>query len=128
MASYLLDTHTILWYFDQSSELSETAFRIITNQEHSIFVSMASYWEMTIKSGLKKLKLPHSIGQMIRDAEKAGIQSLPISTLHLTTLDTLPPHHRDPFDRLILAQALADNMTLISKDATFRLYSNKVIW
>jgi PIN domain nuclease of toxin-antitoxin system len=128
MPSYLLDTHTLLWYFEQSDQLSTQAFKLITNMDRSIFVSIVSYWEMTIKAGLAKLELPDEIERMIRHAEEARIHTLQIRAERLTALYSLPLHHRDPFDRLIIAQAKVEGMHIISKDAALHAYQVPVAW
>ena len=122
MASYILDTHTILWYFDRSKNLPGKVFQVILNPENQIFVSICSYWEMTIKSGLGKLVLPDTIENMISNAEKSLIETLPISPKDLTTLDGLPMHHRDPFDRLLISQAINHQFPVLTKDPLFGRY------
>ena len=128
MPSYLLDTHTLLWYFEQSDQLSAQAFKLITNMDRPIFVSIASYWEMTIKASLAKLELPDEIERMIRHAEDARIQTLQIRAEHFTALYSLPLHHRDPFDRLIIAQAKVEGMQVISRDAALHAYEVPIVW
>lgn len=104
MARFLLDTHIVLWYLDQSDRLSSNALAIIENPENEIFISVASYWEMTIKSSLKKLILPEPISHLIRKSESGGLQTLGINEQDLTVLHELDYHHRDPFGRMIIAQ------------------------
>lgn len=83
MGAYLLDTHTILWYLNKSNDLSPKALEEIINPQNDVFVSVASYWEMTIKSSLGKLALPDTIENLIKNAEKANILTLAIQPLHL---------------------------------------------
>lgn len=128
MATYLLDTHTLLWFLERSPNLSETAFDHIVDVNHRVYVSVASYWEMTIKSSLDKLKLPAPVSTLIQKAEDADFGLLAISSQHLEALHGLPYHHRDPFDRLMIAQAQVVGASIISKDRAFEHYDVHLIW
>ena len=128
MAGYLIDTHTALWYFKGDEKLSKTAYEIIYNSSNPIFLSIASAWELTIKIGLGKLKFTGKSADFFRLAEDDDITILPIKPSHLTALETLPMIHRDPFDRLLIATALAEEMTLITVDENIQQYEVSQIW
>ena len=113
MNGYLLDTHIVLWWVDNPQLLSSEAQQIITNGRNRILVSVASAWEVAIKQNLGKLHAPLSVEEMI---EKARFVSLPIQFTHIAQLAKLPPIHSDPFDRLLIAQAQIENLTLITRD------------
>jgi len=124
----LLDTHTLIWFAEQNQQLSEKAKRKIESSDNKVFVSIASYWEISIKLGLKKIKLNYPLKKLMNEAEKHNIQLLPIEPNHILALESLPLHHRDPFDRIILAQAITENFKLVSKDEHFALYKVKRVW
>jgi len=128
MAGYLIDTHTALWYFKGDEKLSKTAYEIIYYSSNPIFLSIASAWEIAIKIGLGKLKFTGKSAGFIRLAEDDDITILPIKPSHLTALETLPMIHRDPFDRLLIATALAEEMTLITVDENIQRYEVSQIW
>ena len=125
----LLDTHALLWFIGNDPQLSVTARESIENPAQEKFVSAASLWEIAVKLSLGKLKLPRAFGEVFpQQLEINGFESLPISCAHLNQLVLLPFHHRDPFDRLLVAQALADDMTLITRDPEFVKYPAKISW
>jgi len=124
----LLDTHAFLWFIAGSSELSLKAKEIILNPENKKFVSVASFWEIAIKLKLEKVQLDIPFEELKNQAVINGFHILPIlfeETLKLTSLEL---HHRDPFDRMIISQALKYEFSIISKDTEFNKYTNKVIW
>jgi PIN domain nuclease of toxin-antitoxin system len=126
---YLLDTHTLIWLFENNPQLSDRAKLIIVDENNELFISIASLWEMTIKSSLGKLDLSLPLSELF--AQKlipSDIQILPIQLQHLAILQELPFHHRDPFDRIIIAQAIAENLTLLSTDRTFENYRVTCDW
>src|SRR4051794_9704185 len=119
----LLDTHTFLWFCQGDTSLSVAAKALIEDPNNRKLVSIASCWEIAIKVGLKKLTLGEPAGVYIPAAlARAGFELLPIGLEHATTVETLPPHHKDPFDRLLIAQALVDGLPLVSADAAFDPY------
>jgi len=128
MGRYLLDTHTAIWFFNGESALSETAKRIILDLSNSKYLSMASAWELAIKIGLGKLDFQGKAAGFIDLAESNGFTVLPIKTAHLSALETLPLLHRDPFDRLLAATAITEQMTLISADKNIAQYKATLIW
>ena len=123
----LLDTHAFLWWCDDARELSRKARRTISEQE--CFLSLASLWEMAIKMSLGKLELPSSFDRYIPEQVRANSFSpLAIGFRHIAGCAALPWHHRDPFDRLLVAQALEENLRVVSRDAVFEQYGLERIW
>lgn len=124
---YLLDTHTLLWFLKDDKQLSQNALNVI--ETNNIKVSIATLWEIAIKTSLGKLILPAPFAvifpQQLYINDIAIIQT---SIEHLSQLNQLEFHHRDPFDRLLIAQAMVEGMTLISRDKAFKDYDVKVIW
>lgn len=126
---YLLDTHTLLWYIKGSPKLSAHALDILENKQHTILVSKVSLWEIVVKLNIKKLTLPVSFERFVTDIESLDIQLLPISTQHLSQYLLLPLHHRDPFDRMLIAQSIHENIYLMGKDEVFDQYQGlKRVW
>lgn len=124
----LLDTHAFMWFVNGDPMLGENAKKSIESKDNSNFLSVASLWEIAIKVNIGKLTLSkpyHTIKQQI---EENYIEILPIAFDHTLQIVSMPIYHRDPFDRLIIAQAMAENMTVISKDANFEKYPIKIIW
>lgn len=128
MRQNLLDTHTLIWFINGDTELSQTARAAIEAANIINFVSIASFWEMAIKISLGKLELKTPFNQIGRQIEENGFEILPITFEDTLTLSTLPFHHRDPFDRIILVQSFNNGLNLISKDKNFNLYKANVIW
>ena len=125
MMRFLLDTHAMLWWRDASPLLSPLAAAEIAAGENEILVSVASLWEITIKRRLGKLAFAEDFETVLNE-ERFGL--LGISFQHLRRLDTLPPLHRDPFDRLLIAQALAEGVPIVSGDSEFAAYGTMLIW
>ncbi|MBX2915730.1 MAG: type II toxin-antitoxin system VapC family toxin [Cyclobacteriaceae bacterium] len=125
---YLLDTHTFLWFAQGSDQLSEKAKFCISNPDEDKFISIASFWEVAIKANLGKLQLTVSIQDLYKQADKDGFIILPITIYHIEQLAKLELHHRDPFDRLLVSQAVVDKLILLSKDAIFSKYPTKLLW
>ncbi len=120
----LLDTHVFIWWRSDPSRIPASVRRRISEAE-LVFVSAASEWEAGIKSAVGRLELPESIEA---GAEKSGFEKLVILFSHAATAASLPPHHRDPFDRLLVAQAILEGLTLVSHDRRMELYSADVLW
>lgn len=125
---YILDTHTFIWWNDDPQLLSEKVVALCEYPSNKLFVSLASVWEMQIKLRLKKLKLSASLESIIEQQQANNIELLTLTTQHILNLSTLPMHHKDPFDRLIISQANMDNAILLSADKKFELYDVKVDW
>lgn len=129
MPRLLLDTHTFLWWVDDAPELSGAARDAIANAHNECFLSLASCWEMSIKSSLGKLKLAKPIERFVTEQLSANTFSLlNVELRHTAKVEKMPFHHRDPFDRLLIAQALTERMTLVSADQEFNTYGVKLIW
>jgi PIN domain nuclease of toxin-antitoxin system len=124
----LLDTHILIWLVEGDKNLSTVARSAIEDENNSLYLSIASLWEITIKLGLGKLDLQLSVDEMVESfLIPGGIEILQIETSHLSILRDLPLHHRDPFDRLIIAQAQAEGMTLVSADRIFGMYAVELL-
>ncbi|MBR4824373.1 MAG: type II toxin-antitoxin system VapC family toxin [Spirochaetaceae bacterium] len=124
---YLIDTHALLWYLRDSEELSQTARKLIDNEEQ-IFTSIASLWEIAIKHSIGKLDLEFTISQIEQLCKQKDISILPIEAKHLDKLRNLPNHHNDPFDRLIICQALSENLGIITRDTIIPKYPVNTVW
>ena len=128
MGSYLLDTHTAIWFFNGDDSLSENAKRTILDPSNIKYLSVVSAWELAIKIGLGKLDFNGKAAGFIHLAESNGFTVSPIKAEHLTAFENLPFIHRDPFDRLLVATALAEQMTLITVDENIAKYDVPQIW
>jgi PIN domain nuclease of toxin-antitoxin system len=124
----LLDTHTYIWLSGNKPELSEKAKSLIENPNNNTFISVASLWEMSIKISLGKLIIDKPFPNTLSDLVNNGIEVLSISFDHILKCGDLPFHHRDPFDRLILAQCIFENMKLVSIDTIFDQYTSERVW
>lgn len=126
---YLLDTHTLLWFISEDKNLSDRAHRLILNSNSEVFLSIASLWEIAIKVNIEKLALNEPFERLFpKELHFHKIRILDITVDTLVQLTTLPLHHRDPFDRLIIAQAIVEGTPIISKDEAFDLYDVKREW
>ena len=121
---YLVDTHAMLWALGEPGALSTIARDAIASPSNLIFVSSASLWECAIKASIGKLELPEDFFDSIPEA---GYEVMPIRISHLNIYRTLPMHHRDPFDRLLVAQARAEALVLISRDPELAKYGVEVL-
>ncbi|MEO5917614.1 MAG: type II toxin-antitoxin system VapC family toxin [Luteolibacter sp.] len=125
----LLDTHALIWFLENDAQLSANARAAISDPANRCHVSDATAWEIGIKQSLGKLKLPLPFDELFPTRLLAlGFLSLPIRHAHLHEVIRLPFHHRDPFDRMLIAQALAEGMTLVSRDPHFPTYEVPLIW
>jgi PIN domain nuclease of toxin-antitoxin system len=125
----LLDTHAFLWFCQGEAALSATAKALIEDPANRKLVSVASCWEIGIKASMGKLKLGEPSGSYIPAAlARTGFELLPISVAHATGVEALPLHHRDPFDRLLIAQVIAENLSLVSKDSVLDAYGIARLW
>lgn len=129
---YLIDTHILIWFLEGDNMLSKSNRQLITDSRNDIFVSIVSLWEIAVKISIGKLTLAKPLSDIIEQLDVENIEILPISPKHILLVTTLPFHHRDPFDRVIVSQAIVENMNLISADAIFDDYikgkSVKRIW
>jgi len=120
----LLDTHVVLWWRQDSAHLTSTIRRTVASADE-VLVSAASGWEVAIKIGAGKLRLAHSFAWMVNES---GFTELPVNLAHTERLPALPRHHRDPFDRLLVAQAQAEGATLVTHNRQFTPYDVPLIW
>lgn len=125
---YLLDTHALIWFFENDKQLPERIRSVITDGNNTIYASIASIWEIAIKVGLGKLELTLTTDAIFEQIEKDDFILLAITNEPINIVQTLPHHHRDPFDRMIIAQAQAADCTIISRDAAFDAYDVPVLW
>lgn len=128
MKNYLLDTHTLLWMHDDSKEISQEIKDKLSSKESQLFLSIASLWEITIKQQINKLDLQYSLDDIAAYCLDNSILIKPILLYYLNQLSSLPLIHKDPFDRMIVATAYSDNLTLVSKDRQLSAYNIHVIW
>ncbi|MBI2059680.1 MAG: type II toxin-antitoxin system VapC family toxin [Nitrospirae bacterium] len=124
----LLDTHAFLWFVTGDRRLSRPALRALEKKGDEIFLSAASVWEIAIKASLARLVLPAPVREYVAEKMEQGLRLLPVEWSHAAAVEKLPFHHRDPFDRLLVAQALAESMPMVTGDRTFRAYGVEVIW
>jgi PIN domain nuclease of toxin-antitoxin system len=124
----LLDTHTFLWFIDDSPQLSQKG-KTLLEADNALLLSMASLWEIAIKLSLGKLtvKMPTEV-LMTQQLTRDDIDVLPITVAHLLVVSTLPLHHRDPFDRLLIAQAIVEQTPIVSADPAFDAYPVQRLW
>jgi len=119
----LLDTHIFIWWDSQSASLSASARNLCDDPNNTLYLSLTSVWEMQIKQQLGKLELTRPLDVLIAEQQHVnGLRILPIQLDHILALGNLPAHHRDPFDRLLIAQAQTEGMSLISDDALLKQY------
>ena len=129
MTRLLLDTHTFLWWDSAPEKLSARVLALCQDPAVVLYLSLVSLWEIQIKSSLGKLPLTFPLSEIVRvQQEQCGLRLLPITSTHIFALESLPPHHRDPFDRLLIAQAISEILPLASVDNQFSAYSASVIW
>jgi PIN domain nuclease of toxin-antitoxin system len=129
---YLIDAHVFIWFLENSPKLLQSIKDLIEDENSDIFISIASLWEISIKNSLGKLPLSRNYNELSDILDENLIEILPISFEHTVENNRLPFHHRDPFDRIIIAQAIVENMNFLSADAVFDDYlagqSIKRIW
>ena len=125
----LLDTHILIWTAIKPEKLSQRATQLLLDDSNELYLSYASIWEMQIKLGLGKLDLKVPLPTLIEAQQKTNnLQLLTISLSHLYKINDLSSHHKDPFDRLIIAQSLSEEMPVISTDTAFDGYSIERLW
>ena len=125
----LLDTHAFIWWDSDPTRLSPQARTACEDRTNVVLLSVASAWEMQIKLQLGKLDLRLPLAEVIASQQQTNeIQVLPVALGHVLALQDLPAHHKDPFDRLLIAQANMEEAVLISHDPVFAYYSVKVLW
>jgi len=121
----LLDTHAALWFLSGDERLSENATRHLTDEANRVLLSAAVVWEIAVKRSLGKLAVPDEYLSLLLDA---GVQPLAVSVAHAAAVEHLPPHHPDPFDRMLVSQAVVEGGALVSRDDALRPYGVTLIW
>jgi PIN domain nuclease of toxin-antitoxin system len=125
----LLDTHVFLWWVEGDRALPAKARAAIADQANECLISLVSAWELAIKAGLGKLKLALPVKRyVVEHAAANGFPMLDIRMAHIARVETLAPHHGDPFDRLLIAQAIEEKLPVVTADPVFRKYGVKRIW
>lgn len=122
--SYLIDAHIFIWFMENNKKISPRIKTLLQNPSANVFISIASIWEMVIKQTKGQLKIPKDIEGGI---ESSGLLILPIEISHVMETGKLPLHHKDPFDRMLIAQALAENLTLVTTDPKIWQYNLPLI-
>ena len=125
---YLIDTNALIWFLNGDETISKSALAKIKNESNACYVSIASIWEIAIKCNIGKLELKISFDRIAPVLYRNDLAILPIEFYHLQTLLTLELHHRDPFDRVIIAQGIAQNLTILTSDKEFKKYPVKCLW
>jgi len=118
----LLDTHTFLWAISDEPRLGARSRDLINVEASNVLISHVSLWEIAIKHAMARGDMPLSVAQAMTWAQECGFELLPLDLPHLLTLEQLPLHHRDPFDRLLVAQSIAESLLLVSADRAFQAY------
>lgn len=124
----LLDTNVFIWFLEGSERLSNYAKEAIEADENICHVSIASFWEMAVKISIGKLDMTISFEELNLLAWENGIEILPIQFEHTKIVSQLPFHHKDPFDRIIIAQSMVENMPVLTSDSCFKYYTTNIIW
>jgi PIN domain nuclease of toxin-antitoxin system len=126
--NYLLDTHTVLWLAENSPELPDRVAKIILDADNALFVSVASAWEVAIKCSVGKLRLSGEVGGFFQILDENGFSILSIKRTHLECLGSLPFVHKDPFDRILVATAITEDMSILSADENIAEYDVRCVW
>ena len=124
----LVDTHAFLWYLAGDARMSAAARSAVDDPDNEWHLSAASVWEMAIKADLGRLTLPSPVADYVAEKARAGLDVLPIEWRHAAAVAGLPAHHRDPFDRLLVAQAQLEGLHIVTADPVFRKYEVGVVW
>jgi PIN domain nuclease of toxin-antitoxin system len=125
----LLDTHTLIWWATSSEKLSLKVLDLLDDRQNDLLLSVASIWEMQIKCQDGKLELGKSLSQLVSNQiANNGLRVLPIEPKHVYALQSLPSIHRDPFDRIMIAQAIVENLLFVSKDSVLGGYPVQQVW
>lgn len=124
----LLDTHAFIWWDSEPGKVSAPALAFLQDPSNTVFLSVVSVWEILIKQQLGKLTLAAPLPTILAQQQANGVQILPVHLTHVLGLTNLPPHHKDPFDRLLAAQSIVEGAALISADPVFAKYPVSVVW
>lgn len=124
----ILDTHALIWWHGNAKLLSQAAATAINDPQNRVYISVDSVWEIVIKQQLGMLNLSASVGDLVKQQLDNGLSILDVKLDHSLALEQLPVLHKDPFDRLLIAQTIIENASLISKDPAIQQYSIPTIW
>jgi len=125
----LLDTHTALWMVNEYEKLSPSAKALLLNEDNALFISIASLWEIAIKVSIGKLsELDGGVNVLLSNMERMPIEILSVTTDHIRIVESLPFIHRDPFDRMLIATAISNDMTILTADSNIPEYNVSCIW
>lgn len=126
---YLIDTHAFIWAATEPEKLSKRVVKTLESPKNTLFLSIASIWEMQIKIQLRKLILPISLPDMVKQQQQVNdIEILLVDSSHIYHLENLPLYHRDPFDRMPISQSVLEDLILVSKDSVFSKYPVTLLW
>ena len=128
MRGYILDTHILLWSMFDSNRLSKLAQEILIERSYRKFISIGSMWEISIKNRIGKLPLPYGITDVFAEAKRNGFGLIGIDTECIERYNTLPLLHRDPFDGIIIATAILEQMTIVTADENIQKYNVNWVW
>jgi len=128
MKRLLLDSHTLIWFFEDDARLPKHIKNLIEDADNEVFVSVASFWEIAIKKSLQKLTLQKSLAAMFEACRVEQIEILTVSQPQIEWVETLPFHHRDPFDRMLIATCLSEGLEILGADIQFDAYGVHRIW
>ena len=124
----LLDTHIFIWWADKPEKLSPAVLSALEDETNELLLSVASVWEMQLKMQLGKLKLSLPLQELIRNQQETNdLNVSPVALPHVLALDALPFHHKDPFDRLLIAQSIVEGLTIVSADSQFSAYGVQLL-
>ncbi len=124
---FLIDTHVLIWHLEDDAQISLERSAIIDDPSNESLVSIASLWEIAIKLSLGKLKLSRSLDDFVKVFDSSTTSLLPIAPSHVISVAQLPFHHKDPFDRIIIAQALTEDIPIITSDSDFADYGVSIV-
>jgi PIN domain nuclease of toxin-antitoxin system len=124
----LLDTHTFIWWASNPEQLPKSTLELLKHRENQLWVSLVCIWEIQIKYQLGKLDVRLPLAEVVAQQQANGIILLSMTLEHILELEQLPMHHRDPFDRLLIAQSRVEKAVLVSRDRVFQQYDCQVIW
>lgn len=123
----LLDTHALIWYLEGNKLLGQKQREAVVNSDNEVFVSIASLWEIAVKTSMGKLTISRLLSDILGQLKSQSIDILPIEPGHVLQVEKLPFHHRDPFDRIIIAQSKVEFLVVVTHDDFFRTYDVKLI-
>ena len=126
--NFLVDSHAVIWFINDSNQLPKGTKQIIANPDNRCYVSIATFWEIAIKTSLGRLDLKADLSNIFSIIEDSGFDILPITLPHILTNSNLPYHHQDPFDRIIISQAMVEDLIVVTKDNQFSKYDIRISW